>query len=304
MKVAAAQFSLKTVGSEGQFWSRVEKAIKKAAHDGCETVVFPEYFSLSYALCVTNKGTFRERLLGFEREVRSFYERFQDLSDRNEILIVAGTHPAASALLAEATSGSSAGADSPLLVNRCPIFRPRQPLLIQDKMQMTRFESEEWKVTPGPRQLTVFNWHQFKCAVAICYDVEFPQLSRALVAADVDLLFVPSCTEAFHGYWRVRHCAAARAVEGQLCAVVSSCVEGDPQFSEIDVHYGQGAILGPCDGPFPKAGLLAEGEIGDDDLVSATVRLNDLRHLRTAGAVFNQHDVRSAGEITPLMSPV
>jgi predicted amidohydrolase len=134
--------------------------------------------------------------------------------------------------------------------------------------------------------------------------VEFPQLSRALVAADVDLLFVPSCTESFHGYWRVRHCAAARAVEGQLCAVVSSCVEGDPDYSEIDVHYGQGVILSPCDGTFPKAGLLAEGEAGDDDIVSTTIRLNDLRHLRTAGAVFNQHDVRAAGEITPLLSPV
>jgi hypothetical protein len=54
---------------------------------------------------------------------------------------------------------------------------------------------------------TVENW------VVICYDVEFPELSRLMADEGMNILFVPFLTDTKNGYTRVKHCAQARAIE-------------------------------------------------------------------------------------------
>ena len=49
----------------------------------------------------------------------------------------------------------------------------------------------------------------------ICYDSEFPELARHLADQGAMILFVPFCTDTSNGYYRVRHCAQARAIELQ-----------------------------------------------------------------------------------------
>ena len=47
----------------------------------------------------------------------------------------------------------------------------------------------------------------------ICYDVEFPELSRLMADQGMQILFVPFLTDTQNAYFRVRVCAQARAIE-------------------------------------------------------------------------------------------
>ena len=61
--------------------------------------------------------------------------------------------------------------------------------------------------------MTVFETSIGRIAILICYDIEFPELSRILVDAGVDLIIVPFATDERKAYSRVRYCAHARAIE-------------------------------------------------------------------------------------------
>lgn len=157
---------------------------------------------------------------------------------------------------------------------------------------MTRFENEEWSVQGGAKEVKTFDFGGFKTAILTCYDSEFANLSQVLGAAGVELLLVPSCTDAEHGYWRVRHCCEARTIENQLFVVMSSIVGGDPRFSEIDTHYGQGGIFTPCDVGFPFNGVLATGSLNQEGIAVAELNLPRLREIRQNGTVLNLRDQR------------
>src|SRR3546814_8951423 len=67
----------------------------------------------------------------------------------------------------------------------------------------------------GGDQLKVFDTDCGKIGILICYDVEFPELSRLYAEQGMQLLFVPFLTDNQNGYTRVRHCAQARAIENE-----------------------------------------------------------------------------------------
>lgn len=275
LNVSTTQFSLCPLDDPKDFWARVENLCRRAHAEFSTVLCLPEYFSASWILSLYESGSFRDRLCGLTAEMDQFLAPMRALSDQYTLCIIAGTVPIV-------VEGS--------LRNRSYVFRPRQPAIHQDKLHMTRFEAEEWRVSPGPRQLHCFDWMGTTCAVAICYDIEFPQVSMALAEAGVQVVMVPSCTEAAHGYWRVRHTAEARCIEGQMFAVMSSIVGGHPKYSEIDVHHGQGVILSPCDGRFPADGVLMSGDINREGLVSARLDLAELATIRKSGAVLNLRD--------------
>jgi predicted amidohydrolase len=110
------------------------------------------------------------------------------------------------------------------------------------------------------RAAQVFDTALGRIGVLICYDAEFPLLGRALIEAGVEILLVPSCTEALSGYWRVRIGAMARALEGQCVVVHSPTVGPAPWSPAVDMNTGAAAIYGPPDLGFPETGVLAEGD--------------------------------------------
>lgn len=277
MKVSSTQFSLEPVAKSEDFWRRVESLIQAAATDESVAICLPEYFAISYGLGLDQNGTFRDRLISFTRHLEGFKSRMQDLANQYRMMIVAGTVPVMK---------------DGLLVNRCFVFRPRQPTLHQDKIHMTRFENEEWFVQSGARRVHTFQWQGTTCAVAICYDVEFPTVSMALAQAGVEVLFVPSCTDTEHGYWRVRHTAEARSIENQCFSVMSSIVAGDKRHPEIDAHFGQAVILSPCDGQFPAHGCLRAGQTNVEGQITELLKISELKVIRTQGAVLNFKDAR------------
>jgi predicted amidohydrolase len=274
LKAAAAQFSLRPVRNNEEFWARAEILIQEAARAGSDLVVFPEYFSLS--LLMQEQGAdFRSALRQARPHSESVANQLSRLASQYKILVCAGTLP---------------WPEQGKLYNRSFVLFPDGRRLHQDKIYMTRFESEEWIVNEGAPLVTTFEFRGVNCAVLTCYDSEFAGLSRVLGEARVELLLVPSCTDTEHGYWRVRHCCEARSVENQLFVVMSSIVEGDRRHPEIEAHHGQGGIFAPCDQGFPANGLLALGEAQKEGLALADLDFDRLTEVRANGAVLNLRD--------------
>lgn len=237
-------------------------------------IQFPEYFSLSW-LVKLHAGNFTEGLRSFSQYQAMFDERFLALAKKLNMVIVAGTVPFSI---------------KKKLVNRAYIFLPSGEKLHQDKHNMTRFETEEWNVSPGESTVSVFEYLGVKYGVAICYDIEFSSYTEKLVAKDVDVILVPSCTDDVHGYWRVRHCAQARAVESQSYVIMSSIVGGDKAHTEIDGHYGQVGFFTPCDKGFAEGGVQLLGDLNSENAHVAELDLAKLRDVRKNGTVLNRRD--------------
>jgi predicted amidohydrolase len=107
------------------------------------------------------------------------------------------------------------------------------------------------------------------------------------VEAGMELLLVPSCTEAALGYWRVRLGAQARALEGQCYAVHSPTVGQADWSPAVDSNRGAAAIYGPPDRGFPDDGVVALGEMDASQWVFAEVDLARVADLRADGGVLN-----------------
>ena len=262
LRVGSCQISLTAIGSPEEYWYRMASILKSAQDQGCRVFLLPEYACLSLLVYGhEERVSFQDRLKDFAlKGYKSYEARLMDLSKTYSMHLVGGTYPVFE------TFGK--------MVNRCPIVRMGMPFLFQDKLNMTRFEDEVWAISaPEESLLKIFYLDGVRTAVAVCYDVEFPSLTAAAAAAQVELLLVPSCTDNVHGYWRVRHCAQARTVENQCFVAMSSVVEGDPRFSEMDFHEGQGGIFSPCDGFFPERGILAEGNRNQEGFCWADLNL-------------------------------
>ena len=98
---------------------------------------------------------------------------------------------------------------------------PDGRVLTQDKLHPTR--PEKAIGTSGGSNVAVFSVNGVSAALLICYDLQFPELTRYVVDQGVELLLVPSLTTE-RGAWRIRHAAHARAVENQIFVCVSPMV--------------------------------------------------------------------------------
>ncbi len=99
-----------------------------------------------------------------------------------------------------------------------------------------RWEKEKWKGDAGD-QLRVFDTPYGRIAILICYDIEFPELSRKVCEMGADIIFVPSCTDDRQGFLRVRYCCHARAIENQVFVAVTGTV-GNLPVEGLGLHYG------------------------------------------------------------------
>lgn len=278
-RLASTQISLAPLNDPESYWERIEMLVLKAKAASCQAILLPEYACLSLLVHgYPEQTSFRECLQNYAEEgYKTCESRLLDLAHRHGIHIIGGTYPVS--------------VTHDVLVNRCLIAFSGAPSLFQDKIHMTRFEKEAWKISPPcDPSLMIFELSGVSAAVAICYDIEFPKVAAAAAEAGVELLLVPSCTDNVHGYWRVRHCAQARAVENQCFVAMASVVEGDPRFSEMDIHYGQAGIFAPCDGAFPERGVLAEGTLHREGVVWADLDLDLLHDIRRQGSVLNLRD--------------
>jgi len=173
--------------------------------------------------------------------------------------------------------------------NRAPLIAPDGSVASQDKHCMTRFESELWRIDPG-QPPAVFDTDFGRIGISICYDLEFPALTRAQTEAGAWLILAPSCTDTLAGFNRVRIAARARAMENQCFVALAPTVGNAPEFATLDENHGHAGIYGPVDRGFADDGIMAEGEMDRHGWVFADLDPARLLAVRADGAVRNHRD--------------
>lgn len=289
-RVASLQYFLRPVPTFAAFTDQVNALVETAADYRARLVVFPEYFSVQLLTLGNVKRPIREQVRDLADQVDAVTTLLSEAAKRENVWIVGGTMPVA---------------EGDRIHNECRVFGPDGTWHPQRKLHMTRFEKEEWVVSAG-EGLTVFETEWGRFAVAICYDVEFPEIARAAALNGADVLVVPSCTDDRQGFLRVRYCAQARAIENQMYVITSCTVGSLPMVPAVHLNYGQAAILTPSDFAFARDGILAEGTINQEQMVIADLDLDLLRRSRETGTVLplrdaaTTHSVLTTTEIVPL----
>ena len=283
IRIASLQYFIRPVQTFDQFRDQVASLVETAADYDCHMMMFPEYFTVQLLTLGDVKRPIRAQIRDLAEQVPRFVDMMTELAKKNHIYVVAGTIPVLDP-------------KSQRVYNDCYLFGPTGEYGVQGKIHMTRFETEDWKVSPSTR-LRVFETNFGKVAIAICYDVEFPEIARTAARAGVHILLVPSCTDDRQGMLRVRYCAQARAIENQMYVITAHTVGSLPMVPAVSLNYGQAAILTPSDFPFSRDGVLAEGTINTEMMVIGELNLHTIMDSRTSGTVLPLNDSRNTAEI-------
>lgn len=276
-RTAAVQYKLADISSFEQFSGQVTHYVRNASEYGVQFILFPEFMTTQLLSIGDEEGNALpiERLPDFSDD---YLKLFRTLAAEYGVYIVGGTH------VVEVTDGK--------LRNAAHLFHPDGKIDIQHKIHLTPTEVSEWNMSPG-EGIDVFETAFGTIAMLTCYDIEFPEIVRIARAKGADVIFCPSCTDDRHGFYRVRYCCHARAVENQVYIVTTGTVGALHKVDFMRANFGQAAIISPNDIPFPPAGILSEGIINDDMLVVADLDLSLLEDVRAKGSVTTWRDRRT-----------
>lgn len=276
LRVSAVQYHLHTIHSFEEFADQVTHYIKTAQEFGADFVLFPEFFTTQLmsigdangkALTINDLPDFTEQYLTL----------FTKLAKETNLHIIGGTHVVRR---------------NNKLYNVAHLFYPDGRIGEQAKIHITPTEVTEWNMAPG-EGLHVFETEKGTIAMLTCYDIEFPEIVRMAKAKGADVLFCPSCTDDKQGFYRVRYCCHARTIENQVYVVTTGTVGALPTIDFMRANTGQAAIITPNDIPFPPKGIMVEGELNNDMIVTADLDLSLLEEIRQKGSVTTWRDRRT-----------
>ncbi|MBG59937.1 MAG: carbon-nitrogen hydrolase [Peredibacter sp.] len=277
VRLATVQFQQRKIKSFEEFSEIVRYFVDVSSNYNSDFVVFPEYFTMQL-LSIDNEEVKPhvaiERMTEYADDVKSL---LRDLAIKYNINIIGGSHPSTM------KDGS--------IKNISYICLRNGELHEQAKIHPTPDEAYWWNIQGGDK-IKVIPTDCGPIGVLICYDSEFPELTRHLVNQGIQILFVPFMTDERQSYLRVRYCCQARAVENQIYVVMSGNVGNLPKVSNMDIQYAQSCILTPCDFPFSRDGIAADTTPNVETVAFADLRLDALLEARNNGTVQNLKDRR------------
>jgi predicted amidohydrolase len=276
---------MRPANSFEEFEAQVEALVDTAADYECRLLVFPEYFTCQLLTLNDTKRPIDQQIRHLAKLEDRIVTMFTRLAEKSGLYIVGGSLPAVDP------------PDEQTLYNECYFYAPDGNYQVQGKIHITRWEKEEWFVSPHDK-LRVFNTDIGRIAITICYDVEFPELARAAARQGAYILIVPSCTDDIHGFWRVRYCAQARAIENQMYVIHSCTVGSLPQVPAVSLNFGQASILTPCDFAFAREGILAEGVANQESMVIGEIDMDRIVETRESGTVLPLTDSDSSEAVS------
>ncbi|MGF1454425.1 MAG: GNAT family N-acetyltransferase [Alphaproteobacteria bacterium] len=277
VRVATVQFQQRMVHSFEEFIGNIEYFVDVCADYRSDFVVFPELVTLQLLALESRRLSPAESIEALTAYTPRFVEAVRELAIRHNVNIIGGSHPTRT--------------DDGDIQNVAYCFLRDGSVHAQEKIHPTPNERHWWGIKGGDEIATI----PTDCGligILICYDSEFPELSRRLADEGARILFVPFCTDNRQGYLRVRYCCQARAIENQLYVVMSGNVGNLPNVENMDVQYAQSVILTPCDFPFARDGIAAEASENVETVTIADLNLSDLSWARAQGTVQNLRDRR------------
>lgn len=276
VRVVTVQYQQRKVNSFDEFAQIVEYYVDVAGDYRADFLLFPELFTMQL-LSIDNEevppNIAIEHMTKYTEPVK---ELFRSLAMKYNVNIIAGSHPT--------HVGEKVRNISYICLRDGTIHE-------QEKIHPTPDEKYWWKIEGGD-ELKVIDTDCGPIGVLICYDSEFPELTRHLVNQGIQFLFVPFLTDNRQGYCRVRYCCQARAIENQIYVAMAGNVGNLPRVKNLDIQYAQSAIFTPCDFAFAKDGIAAEATPNVEMVTIADLRIDTLLEARAHGAVRNLKDRR------------
>ncbi len=275
VRVCVVQYQVRAVQGFDEFAKQCEFFIDTASDYKSDFVLFPELFTTQLLSCVesTRPGQAARRLAEFTPQ---FLDMFIDMAVKYDVNII---------------GGSQFVVENDTLYNIAYLFRRDGTIGKQYKIHVTPSERKWWGVSPGTR-VEVFDTDCGPIAIQICYDIEFPELTRIAASKGAQLVFVPFNTDTRHGYLRVRHCAQARCIENHMYVAIAGCTGNLPFVENSDIHYAQSGIFTPADVEFARDAIAAECNPNVETLIVHDLDFEQLRRHKEAGSVQNWNDRR------------
>ncbi|WP_260320176.1 nitrilase-related carbon-nitrogen hydrolase [Peribacillus simplex] len=274
INISACQFKVEKVSTFLEFQNQVEDLISQVPVDS-DYILFPELFTIG--LAATHEGMDETSVIKIAEYANQYKHLFRTISKKRKQVIIAGSH-------LESRKNE--------YYNIAYIFDKDGTCAEHKKTHIFPAEAN-WHTSEG-NDLDVYSIGPVKIGIAICYEAEIPEVSRILAMKGADIIFCPSYTFTEAGFWRVRHCAQARAIENQVYFVHCPTV-GEPG-GPLPSGYGRASILSPCDKAWTADGIVAEAKTAGQTVITGTVDMEELYRNRKSGAAttFTDRDRRKA----------
>jgi predicted amidohydrolase len=275
VRLGLIQWQMRPYHSLDDLMQQVEFFVDAVSGYRADFALFPEFFNAPL-MAENNHLSEPDAIRELSKHTPYLAKRFSELSISYNINIITGSMP-------EIRNGR--------LYNVGFLCRRDGTIEQYEKLHVTPDEAKVWGMEGGS-ELRAFDTDCGKIGVLICYDVEFPELSRLLADEDMSILFVPFLTDTQNGYSRVRHCAQARAIENECYVAIAGSVGNLPNVHNMDIQFAQSMVFTPCDFAFPTNGIKAEATPNSEMILIADVDIDLLRELHQFGSVRNLKDRR------------
>jgi len=286
IRIALCQFGLQDARSYGEMENHLKEQAEKAMGTSPDFIVFPEYVTFALLAMGGSEQMDKDRNEVLMKHIVPFTSRykalFSDLSRQSGAVIVGGSHW---------TYDDQQGKG----YNTAYLFYPDGQVKEQRKNHL--YPNEALFGTAPWDDLSVFKTPKAAIGIMTCYDAEFPEVARHLMLRGAQILFCPTTTNTERGFFRIRHCCAARAVENQI--FVAQChsagnlsVPADKPFTA----FGRSALLCPIDDQTGVThGIIVEEKDGQkEEIIVGEVDLEILARSRQASEATILKDRRPA----------
>ena len=277
VRIGMVQWQMRPYKTMDELYEQVEFFIDAVSDYKSDFILFPEYFNAPLMARFNDLGE-AQAIRAMAKYTDQIRDHFRELAISYNINIITGSMPYVK--------------DDGSLYNVGFLIRRDGTDEMYEKIHVTPDEEKCWGLTGGS-QLRTFDTDCGRIGVLICYDVEFPELSRIMAAQGMQILPVPFMTDTQNAYTRVRICAQARAIENECYVAIAGSVGNLPRVHNMDIQYAQSAVFTPCDFAFPNDGRRAEATPNTEMILVADVDLHSLTQLHTYGSVRNLLDRRT-----------
>lgn len=276
VRLGLIQWQMRPYSNLEELMQQAEYFIDAVSGYRSDFALFPEFFNAPL-MAENNHLSESEAIRELAKHTEKIVHKFSELAISYNINIITGSMPE--------IKGER-------LYNVGYLCRRDGTTERYEKLHVTPDEAKVWGMQGGSH-LQTFDTDCGKIGILICYDSEFPELSRLLALEGMDILFVPFLTDTQNGYSRVRHCAQARAIENECYVAIAGSVGNLPKVHNMDIQFAQSMVFTPCDFSFPANGIKAEATPNTEMILIADVDIDLLRELNKFGSVRNLKDRRT-----------
>ncbi|MEO8210793.1 MAG: bifunctional GNAT family N-acetyltransferase/carbon-nitrogen hydrolase family protein [bacterium] len=275
VRLSLVQWQMRTFKDFEAVCEQIEFFVDAASSYKCDFILFPEYFHAPL-MADFNHLPEPDAIRKLADYTPMLKNKFAEFAIKYNANIITGSMP-------QIRNGK--------LLNIGYLCRRNGTVEKYEKLHVTPSEKNDWGMSGGD-SLKVFDTDCGKIGILICYDVEFPELSRILADEGMDILFVPFLTDTQSGYMRVRYCAQARAIENECFVAIAGSVGNLPKVHNMDIQYAQSAVFTPSDFAFPADAIKAEATRNTEMTLIVDVDLDLIKDLHYHGSVRTLADRR------------